>query len=128
MAEVIGIDLGGTAIKLGRFRQDGTCVESLTVATPQPATPTAVVEAMVEAVNQLNSDRKVIAIGIGTPGPTDATGRIAKVAINLTGWHDVPLADILEAKTGCPTVIANDANCAGLGDLRHGRWWCHYFG
>lgn len=116
MAEVIGIDLGGTAIKLGRFRQDGACVESLTVATPQPATPTAVVEAMVEAVNQLNSDRQVIAIGIGTPGPTDATGRIAKVAINLSGWHDVPLADILEAKTGCPTVIANDANCAGLGE------------
>lgn len=116
MAEVIGIDLGGTAIKLGRFRQDGVCVNSLTVATPQPATPTAVVEAMVEAINQLNSDRQVIAIGVGTPGPTDATGRIAKVAINLTGWHDVPLADILEAKTGCPTVIANDANCAGLGE------------
>lgn len=116
MAEVIGIDLGGTAIKLGRFRQDGACVNSLTVATPQPATPTAVVEAMVEAINQLNSDRQVIAIGVGTPGPTDATGRIAKVAINLTGWHDVPLADILEAKTGCPTVIANDANCAGLGE------------
>lgn len=127
MAEVIGIDLGGTAIKLGRFRQDGVCVESLTVATPQPATPTAVVEAMVEAVNQLNSDRQVIGIGIGTPGPADATGRIAKVAINLTGWHDVPLADMLEAETGCPTVVANDANCAGLGEawLGAGRRFRH---
>ena len=114
--EVIGIDLGGTAIKLGRFRKDGTCLQSLSVATPQPATPTAVVNSMVEAITQLNSDRQAIAIGVGTPGPTDATGRIAKVAINLTGWHDVPLAEMLEAKTGCPTVIANDANCAGLGE------------
>lgn len=114
--EVIGIDLGGTAIKLGRFRQDGTCLESLSVATPQPATPTAVVDAMVEAITQLNRDRKTVAIGVGTPGPADAMGRIAKVAINLAGWHDVPLAEMLEAKTGCPTVIANDANCAGLGE------------
>ncbi len=122
-SEVIGIDLGGTAIKLGRFRQDGTCLQSLSVATPQPATPTAVVEVMAEAITSLSSANahldpkpKVIAIGIGTPGPADAAGRIAKVAINLVGWHDVPLADILEAKTGCPTVIANDANCAGLGE------------
>ncbi len=119
--EVIGIDLGGTAIKLGRFRQDGTCLQSLSVATPQPATPTAVVEAMVEAITSLRSEGAQLnanykAIGVGTPGPADAAGRIARVAINLTGWHDVPLADMLEGKTGCPTVIANDANCAGLGE------------
>ncbi len=119
--EVIGIDLGGTAIKLGRFRQDGTCLQSLSVATPQPATPTAVVEAMVEAITSLRSEGAQLnanykAIGVGTPGPADADGRIARVAINLTGWHDVPLADMLEGKTGCPTVIANDANCAGLGE------------
>jgi glucokinase len=121
--EVIGIDLGGTAIKLGRFRQDGTCLQSLSVATPQPATPTAVVEAMVEAITSLSSEeahldpkQKAIAIGVGTPGPTDAAGRIARVAINLAGWRDVPLADMLEAKIGCPTILANDANCAGLGE------------
>lgn len=121
--EVIGIDLGGTAIKLGRFRRDGTCLQSLSVPTPQPAVPEAVVETMVDAIAslssqdaQLNPKQPVIAIGVGTPGPVDAVGRIAKVAINLTGWLDVPLADLLEAKTGCPTVVANDANCAGLGE------------
>ncbi len=114
--EVIGIDLGGTAIKLGRFREDGTCLESLSVATPQPATPTAVLDAMIEAIAQLDPERHAIALGIGTPGPADASGRIARVAINLAGWHDVPLADWLEAKTGLPTVLANDANCAGMGE------------
>jgi glucokinase len=114
--EVIGIDLGGTAIKLGRFRQDGACLQSLTVATPQPATPEAVMAAMVDVIAQLDPDNLSMAIGVGTPGPADATGRIVKVAINLTGWHDVPLADWLEAKTGKPTILANDANCAGLGE------------
>ncbi len=113
---VIGLDLGGTAIKLGKFTATGECVQSLTVPTPQPATPEAVLAAMVEAIAEIDPDREASAIGIGTPGPTDAEGRMARVAINLVGWKDVPLASWIEAKIGLPTVLANDANCAGLGE------------
>jgi len=70
--QVLGIDLGGTAIK--RFTQDGTCLQSLTVATPQPATPAAVVDVMVEHRRQPDSAQQSIA-GVGTPGPADAGGR-----------------------------------------------------
>lgn len=124
-SQVLGIDLGGTAIKIGCFDQSGVCLKSLSVPTPQPATPEAVLETMVAAIAELNSKFQIAAIGVGTPGPADAVGRIARVAINLTNWHDVPLADWLEAKTGCPTIIANDANCAGLGEawLGAGRWF-----
>ncbi len=114
--QVLGIDLGGTAIKLGRFTQDGTCLRSLIVATPQPATPEAVLAVLVDAIAQLDPDASAIAIGVGMPGPADASGRIARVAINLPGWIDVPLSDWLEEKTGRPTAIANDANCAALGE------------
>ncbi len=115
-SQVIGIDLGGTAIKLGRFTADGNCLQSLSVPTPQPATPAAVVEAIVNAIPVIDPQGCGKAIGIGTPGPVDATGRIAVVAINLANWHDVPLADLLEAKLNLPTFLANDANCAGLGE------------
>ena len=94
-SQVIGIDLGGTAIKLGRFTTDGNCLQSLSVPTPQPATPTDVVEAIVNAIPLIDPQGYSKAIGIGTPGPVDATGRIAVVAINLANWHDVPLADLL---------------------------------
>lgn len=114
--QVLGIDLGGTAIKLGRFSEDGTCLQALTVATPQPATPEAVMDVMVDAIAQLDPAQQSMAIGVGTPGPADAAGRIARVAINLEQWHNVPLADWLEAKTNRPTILANDANCAGLGE------------
>jgi len=115
--QVIGIDLGGTAIKLGCFAPDGTCYQSLTVPTPQPATPEAVLIAIVEAIAQIRkSVNSIVAIGLGTPGPVDGTGKIAKVAINLAGWRDVPLAYWLEEKTGLPVILANDANCAGLGE------------
>ncbi|MBD2040794.1 ROK family protein [Microcoleus sp. FACHB-672] len=114
--EVIGIDLGGTAIKLGRFSPDGKCHHSLSVETPQPATPEAVLGVMVDAIGELDPKGKCVAIGVGTPGPVDIGSRVAKVAINLAGWEDVPLADWLEDKTGKPTILANDANCAGLGE------------
>lgn len=125
--EVIGIDLGGSAIKLGRFDWKGNCLQSLTVPTPQPAYPEAVLSAMIEAVPQLDPDQKTVAIGVGTPGPADAAGRIARVAINLEGWQDIPLADWLEAKTGKATILANDANCAGMGEywLGAGRNFQH---
>jgi glucokinase len=82
---------------------------------------------MVEAIAQIDPLQRSIAIGVGTPGPADAAGRIARVAINLEGWRDIPLADWLEAETGRPTVIANDANCAGLGEawLGAGRQFRH---
>ncbi len=116
-AEVIGIDLGGTAIKLGRFNQDGNCLGDLTVPTPQPATPNAVLTTIVDAIAQLDPDKKSSAIGVGTPGPVDASGRIAQVAINLAQWHDVPLAEWLETKTERRTTLGNDGNCAGLGEV-----------
>jgi glucokinase len=118
--QVIGIDLGGTAIKLGRFTQTGDCVAQCTVPTPRPATPEAVLSAMVTAIAQIDPEQQAQAIGVGTPGPADSQGRIARVAINLAGWQDVPLADWLEAKTQRSCKIANDANCAGLGEAWRG--------
>jgi glucokinase len=115
--QAIGVDLGGTAIKLGRFESDGRLLASMEVPTPQPSTPEAVVSAIVEAIAQLDPDRLAAVIGVGMPGPADRAGRLARVAINLDGWVDVPLADELEAKTGRRVTIDNDANCAGLGEL-----------
>jgi glucokinase len=117
MTEVIGIDLGGTAIKLGQFTEDGTCLQSLTVPTPQPAYPDDVIDMMVYAIEKLAPGLvNISAIGIGTPGPADITGRVAKIAINLEGWIDIPVATIIQARTGIPAVVGNDGNCAGLGE------------
>jgi glucokinase len=116
MSQVIGIDLGGTAIKLGRFNHAGDCLQSFTIVTPQPAYPDPVIAAIVAALPQLDPERQASAIGIGTPGPADINARIARNAINLPGWQNVPLADQLEAQSRYPVVVANDANCAALGE------------
>ncbi|NEQ52107.1 MAG: ROK family protein [Leptolyngbya sp. SIO3F4] len=116
MKQVIGVDLGGTAIKLGRFTATGECLDSLTVPTPQPQYPEPVLEAVATAISTLDPDHQVTSIGIGTPGPADISARIARIAINLPDWLDVPVANILEAQTQRQVVVANDANCAGLGE------------
>lgn len=116
MKEVIGVDLGGSAIKLGRFEPDGTCLESLTLVTPQPAQPQPVIAAIARGVQKLNHHRTSQAIGLGVPGPTDNQRRIAKKSINLPGWDDIPVADWLETQTGLPTLLENDANCAAIGE------------
>ncbi len=117
MTAVIGIDIGGTAIKLGRFLADGTCEASLKLDTPQPATPAAVMDRVTQGIIQLDPQQHCVAIGIGVPGPVDTTGKISRLAINLSHWQDVPLAQWLEQRTSKPVILANDANCAGLGEL-----------
>jgi glucokinase len=115
--QAIGVDLGGTAIKLGRFGIEGQLFATLEIPTPQPSTPDSVVGAIVAAIAEIDPDRLATVIGVGMPGPADRAGRVARIAINLAGWQDVPLADALEAKTGRSVTIDNDANCAGLGEL-----------
>ncbi|MGL5081762.1 MAG: ROK family protein [Microcoleaceae cyanobacterium] len=115
--QVIGVDIGGSAIKLGRYDVQGKCHQALNVPTPQPATPLNMFNTLVEAIAQiLPIGSGVVGIGIGLPGPVDAAGRISRIAINLKDWQDVPLAEWVEAKVGIPVVMANDANCAGLGE------------
>ena len=119
-AEVIGIDVGGTAIKLGRFDRQGNLLAEDSVATPQPQVPGAVCQALVEAVAALDPERRADRVGIGLPGPTDQEGRIARLAINLPLWRRVPLADWLEPQLERQVVLANDANCALLGEAWRG--------
>jgi glucokinase len=119
-ADLIGVDIGGSAIKLGRFNRQGDPLAESTVPTPQPAMPGAVCMAVVEAIAALDPERRADRVGIGLPGPADREGRIARRAINLPGWERIPLADWLEPQIGRPVVLANDANCALLGEAWRG--------
>jgi glucokinase len=115
-AQLIGVDLGGTAIKLGRFDQQGALLADLEVPTPQPAMPGAVTMAITEAIGHLDPEGLADRVGVGLPGPTDRAARIARISINLPGWVDVPLADWLESRLQRRVTLGNDANCALLGE------------
>ncbi|MEA5442274.1 ROK family protein [Cyanobium gracile] len=119
-AQLIGIDLGGTAIKLARCDPQGTLLAEAEVPTPQPAMPGAVCVALAEAVEAIDPDHLASRVGIGLPGPCDAAGRVARISINLPLWRDVPLAAWLEAELGRRVILGNDANGALLGEAWKG--------
>lgn len=114
--QVIGIDLGGTAIKLGRFSCAGELLAELQVATPQPSVPGAVTMALCEAVQKLDPDRLASVVGVGLPGPMDPAARVARICINLPGWENVPLAEWMESRLDRAVTLANDGNCAVVGE------------
>tara|TARA_B100001939_G_scaffold255886_1_gene222756 strand:- start:227 stop:1129 length:903 start_codon:yes stop_codon:yes gene_type:complete len=120
MDQVIGIDLGGTAIKLARFTAEGELLAELERPTPQPAVPGAVTMALCEAVAELDPEREAALVGVGLPGPMDAAARVARVCINLPGWEEVPLAAWLEPQLQRRVTLANDGNCAVVGEAWRG--------
>jgi glucokinase len=105
--QVIGVDLGGTDIKFGRYDHQGHCLFTHKIPTPQPPEPNRVIAAIADSIQQIDTTKEAIAVGIGTPGPADAEGRMAKLAINLGGWVNVPLADRLEGWLGAGKPYRN---------------------
>ncbi|MCP9849382.1 ROK family protein [Cyanobium sp. Morenito 9A2] len=116
MNQLIGVDLGGTAIKFGRFDSCGHGLAQVELPTPQPSVPGAVTMAIAAGVEKIDPEHLAPWVGIGLPGPTDREGRVARIAINLEGWREVPLAAWLEPRLGRRVTLANDANCALLGE------------
>ena len=114
------MDLGGTNIKLVRCTLLAEPLAELVVPTPSPALPGGVTMAMVEAIEQLDPEHRADRVGVGHPGPSDREGRVARIAINLPGWREVPLAAWLEPQVNRKVTLENDANCALLGEAWRG--------
>jgi predicted NBD/HSP70 family sugar kinase len=83
--------------------------------------PENFVAALAECVTELRSDTSVpiLGIGIGVPGLVDDAGRTVAVSVPFA-WRDVPIADLVEERTGLSTTIANRAKAAALGEYWQG--------
>ena len=115
----LGLDLGGTKI-LAAAVEDGHILSSVRLETPQSGVG-AVVDALARAAEELRGrGYEPAAVGIGSPGPLDAERRTVLFAPNISGFKNVPLAQLLEERLGGPVVLENDANVAGFGEHTYG--------
>ncbi len=119
----IGVDLGGTNLKVGLVDQKGRVIASRSCPTQGEKGPQHFVNSVADLVDLLVLREKldrtsIIGAGVGSPGPLDLeTGTLLKTA-NLS-WMNVPLRDLLTVRLALPVVLENDANAAA-----YGEYWC----
>ncbi len=118
----IGIDIGGTRVKLGLCDADGRILARDATPTDAAAGPSALVNRLKLLLPGLAahagiSEGDMKAVGVGAPGPLDQVRGIVRDAPNLPGWRNVPLRELCENAFGRPARIENDANAAAFGEF-----------
>ncbi len=119
----IGVDIGGTTVKLGLFDQDGGVLEKWEIPTVKENNGSGILpDIAVSIKKQLASmnigESDIEGVGIGAPGPVDAEGTIYR-AVNL-GWDVFNIPKALNAYLNLPVKAANDANAAAFGEMWQG--------
>ena len=120
----IGVDIGGTTVKIGLFTAEGKIEDKWEIATRKDEGGSLIlsdIAASVEEKLQAEGIQKadVIGIGMGIPGPITEDGTVLK-CVNL-GWGIFNVAEEVTKLTGIENVkVGNDANVAALGEMWQG--------
>jgi glucokinase len=115
----IGVDLGGTNLRIAAVDENGTLLEKTTTGTPVARGRDYVISEMCEAIRATAakfSSSPLAGIGIGVPGIIDMDTGMLRESPNLPGWHDYPVRAEIERRLGSKVILENDANAAALGE------------
>lgn len=121
----IGVDVGGTNVKIALVDFDGKIIYSNTVPTRAEMGYEAGVNNIKQAIKELMQEtsataKTIEAIGFGLPGQIDYKEGLVKNLPNIPGWVNIPLAKIMEEEFSIPARLDNDVRCAALGELNFG--------
>lgn len=125
MAKRIGIDVGGTNVKIALVDDNGKIIYSNSVPTYAKMgyeyTVNNIKQAIKDLIKETNTTPSDIeGIGFDFPGQVDCKTGVVKLAPNIPGWVNVPIAQMIEDEFHIPTRIDNDVRCAALGELKFG--------
>ncbi|MGZ4815430.1 MAG: ROK family protein [Terriglobales bacterium] len=116
----IGVDLGGTNLRIAAVDTDGNLLEKITLGTQVSKGREFVVTEMCDAIKSLESRYasrgRLCGVGIGIPGIIDKRTGMLRESPNLPGWHDYPVRDDISERLGTEVILENDANAAGFGE------------
>lgn len=125
MGNRIGIDVGGTNVKIALVNDKGSIIYSNSIPTRAEMGYEYTINNMKEAIKDLlketkSKEKDIEGMGFGFPGQIDCQKGIVRLAPNIPGWVDVPIAEIMEKEFGIKTRVDNDVRCAALGELNFG--------
>ncbi len=118
----IGVDLGGTSVKIGIVSDKGKISRKLSLETHSSEGPDAVVEQIKKGITEIlkKSKKKIYGIGIGSPGVVTSKKGIVQNPPNFPGWEKVSLGKLIEKEFNKKVFVENDANAAAIGELIFG--------
>jgi glucokinase len=117
--KTLGIDLGGTRIKFGVV-ESGRILREYACDTLVKEGYLAVLERIIAGAQELvRLYPDIEYVGLGSPGLVDTAKGIVRYSNNF-GWNDAPVCRDIEQKLGLNVRIANDAQCAALGEALYG--------
>ena len=119
----IAVDLGGTHIRVGIVSESGGLEHHTSIPTDSHLGPMCVIERIGAQINAIAAGVGLpgsIPVGIASPGPLNPKTGVVLYTPNLPNWRNVPIADLLNQAVGRTVRIANDGNCAALGEMRFG--------
>lgn len=116
---VLGVDLGGTKIAVGRVDDEAHITGSRITSTRAGEGFDVSIGQLWRAIEE-GMTAEVGAIGICAPGPLNARTGIVLNPPNLPGWRDVPLRRMASDRFGVPVVLENDCNAAALAESKFG--------
>lgn len=118
----IGVDFGGTSIKIGVVQGDCILARATPLPTQQYTSPTDIMDAMCATIQNLRSQHPdVSAVGLGMPGWVDFYRGVLYQLTNVPVWdHEVPVREVMEHALGLPIVLDNDANCMAYAEWQIG--------
>jgi glucokinase len=117
----VGIDLGGTNIKVGTVDDLGRPLSWLSIPTEVHNGPEDAARRMGQAVHQAARQAglelgSVARVGLGSPGGMDIPAGMLLEPANLKGWNHFPIRDRVSHHCGLPVAFENDANAAAYGE------------
>jgi glucokinase len=120
MSFAIGVDLGGTNLRIAAVSRSGDLLEKMTIGTKVAMGRDAVIEEMTAAIKDLSAkflpSRSLLGVGIGVPGIIDERTGMLRESPNLPGWNDYPVRAEIERRLKAPVVLENDADAAAIGE------------
>ncbi|MBA3450188.1 MAG: ROK family protein [Chloroflexia bacterium] len=124
LAGVIGIDLGGTNLKLALLDDENRIMERAIVATDGDQGQEAVIARIaggIESLRTASPGLEVAGVGIGVPGEVDMATGVTIELPNLPGrWLGVPVGQSIAAASGLPVGVINDAKAFAVAEHRIG--------
>jgi len=118
---IIGIDWGGTFVKLGVFDSKGRIISKYSYLSEPLTNPVDFFDFLSEFINNLRKKYIVGKAGIGVPGPVDIGKGFIYYLPNIKGWKNFPFKERFEKKFKIPLSIDNDGNTSALAELRRGK-------